>query len=245
MNIQPVLQSLKRAFVSQFDGKMLALLFMPFLLSIIVWAILAYFVWEPFTMWLAQSSLIKTVFGSWLGQGSVDLPGAGQMAAAKVLGFLLLLPAIFGSAVVAITVLAMPVVTRHLSAKDYPDVKRQGSLAIHLSLANSLKALAIFLVGYLVTIPLWFIPPLFLVVPWLWWGWLTSRLMRFDSLVEHASAMERNNLIQRNKFSYWALGLAIAAFNFVPPLFLLAPVFGALAFSHFSLNSLRESRGLQ
>ena len=40
------------------------------------------------------------------------------------------------------------------------------------------------------------IPPLALIVPWLWWGWLTARLMRFDSLVEHATAEERERLIR-------------------------------------------------
>lgn len=81
-----------------------------------------------------------------------------------------------------------------------------------------------------------------LVVPWLWWGWLTARLMRFDSLVEHADKGERERLIASDRRSYLLLGLATAALNYIPPLFLIAPVLSALVFAHYSLSRLREIR---
>ena len=63
---------------------------------------------------------------------------------------------------------------------------RRGSLALGANLWNVIRSIGVFVVGYLLTMPLWLIPPLALIVPWLWWGWLTASLMRFDSLVEHA-----------------------------------------------------------
>jgi hypothetical protein len=38
------------------------------------------------------------------------------------------------------------------------------------------------------------------------------------------------------------LGLACAALNYIPPLFLIAPVLSALVFGHYSLSRLREMR---
>src|SRR5690606_22187838 len=124
------------------------------------------------------------------------------------------------------------------------DVDRRGSLALAANLWNVLRSLVVFVIGYLLTVPLWLIPPLALVVPWLWWGWLTARLMRFDSLVEHASSSEREALIRSDKRSYLALGLAVALLNYIPPLFLVAPVLSALVFAHYSLSRLRDQRKL-
>jgi hypothetical protein len=138
----------------------------------------------------------------------------------------------------------MPVVIRHLGNGAYADVERRGSLALAANLWNVFRSLALFVIGYLLTMPLWLIPPLALVVPWLWWGWLTARLMRFDSLVEHADAGEREALIRSDRRHYLLLGLAVALLNYIPPLFLVAPVLSALVFAHYSLSRLRERRTL-
>ena len=71
---------------------------------------------------------------------------------------------------------------------------------------------------------------------------LTARLMRFDSLVEHADKSERERLIGSDRRAYLLLGLAVAALNYIPPLFLVAPVLSALVFAHYSLSRLRELR---
>jgi hypothetical protein len=93
--------------------------------------------------------------------------------------------------------------------------------------------------------PLWLIPPLALIVPWLWWGWLTASLMRFDSLVEHADRNERERLIRSDRRAYLLLGLSVALLNYIPPLFLVAPVLSALVFAHYSLSRLRQRRRLE
>jgi hypothetical protein len=136
------------------------------------------------------------------------------------------------------------VVVRHLGARGYADVERRGSLSLVANLWNVLRSLGVFVIGYLLTMPLWLIPPLALVVPWLWWGWLTARLMRFDSLVEHATTPERETVIRADRRSYLVLGLAVALLNYIPPLFLVAPVLSALVFAHYSLSRLREQRTL-
>jgi len=67
--------------------------------------------------------------------------------------------------------------------------------------------------------------------------------MRFDSLVEHATPAEREQVIQSDRRSYLLLGLLLALLNYIPPLFLVAPVLSALVFAHYSLSRLREQRG--
>jgi Etoposide-induced protein 2.4 (EI24) len=242
MNIAAVGQALTLAVKSQFHPKMLALLIGPFFLSLVVWAAIAWFVWDPLTARLGQFFFD----GGWLAQlnqwiVSIGLP-APKSWLVKFMTFMLLLPLMFVTAMVLTSILAMPAVIRHLQEGQYGSVTRLGKLAVMASVGNSLVSLLIFTVGYLCTIPLWFIPPLILIVPWLWWGWLNSRILRLDSLLEHATLEERVELIKLHKTDYRLLGLAVASLNFLPPLFIVAPVFGALSFAHYSFNALQQYR---
>jgi len=240
-----IVAAIGRGAASQLRPQMLALLVLPFVVAIAFWILSAWFLWEPVTGWF-QALLFQGE--GWMARGyrAVAPYGLSGLSAwiPNLFAFLLLVPIAIATALALIAVLAMPVVVRHLGAGPYADVERRGSLALAANAWNVFRSLAVFLVGYLLTMPLWLIPPLALVVPWLWWGWLTARLMRFDSLVEHAATSEREALIRSDRRSYLLLGLAVALLNYLPPLFLVAPVLSALVFAHYSLSRLREQRTL-
>jgi hypothetical protein len=234
-----------RGVASQLTPRMLALLVVPFAVAVLFWILSAWFLWEPVTGWFHA-----VVFqgDGWMARGyrwvaQYGLGGLGTWIP-NLFALLLLVPIAIATALALIAVLAMPVVIRHLGARSYPDLERHGSLALVANLGNVVRSLVLFVVGYLLTMPLWLVPPLALVIPWLWWGWLTARLMRFDSLVEHASTAERRQLIRTDRRAYLLLGLAVAALNYIPPLFLVAPVLSALVFAHYSLARLRDQRKL-
>lgn len=240
--MQDVLTAFGRAIVSQLHPKMLALLVVPFVLAIVFWAATAYGLWDPITGWL-QAWLFD---GGWLSRlgawaASHGFTGFADWTVA-LLALLLVVPMMFATAVVLIGVLAMPLVIRHLGNGPYRDVVPKGSLALVPSIWNGVSSMLLFAVGYLLSLPLWLIPPLALVVPWLWWSWLTARVMRFDSLVEHADTGERAALIAQKRRSYFLLALLVTLLNYVPPLFLITPVLSALAFAHYSLALLRRRR---
>jgi Etoposide-induced protein 2.4 (EI24) len=238
-----IAQALTRGVASQLHPKMLGLLVLPFVLSIIVWSLTAWLAWDPLVAWFRESALLSNrvmlTLTDWL-----KYIGIGDFNRLVAQGFtiLLVLPAMFASALVAIATLAMPIVMRYLSAAKYPQVQRKGSLALAASIGNAVSSVAIFIVGYLLTLPLWLIPPLSLLVPLFWWGWLTARVMRFDSLVEHADASERVSTVAQYRREYLLLGIAVSALNLIPPLFLITPVLSALVFGHFSLTQLERRR---
>ena len=240
-----VIAAFGRGVASQLTPRMLALLVVPFAVAIGFWILSAWFLWDPVTAWF--QSLVFQGDG-WMARGYrwVAQYGLGGLNnwIPDLFAFLLLVPIAIATALALIAVLAMPVVIRYLGNNTYPDLARQGSLALAANLWNVARSLVVFVLGYLATMPLWLIPPLALIVPWLWWGWLTARLMRFDSLVEHASTAEREHLIRADRRAYMLLGLAVAALNYIPPLFLVAPVLSALVFAHYSLSRLREQRRL-
>jgi uncharacterized protein involved in cysteine biosynthesis len=249
LTMNAVFDAIGKAIKSQLHPAMLGLLVMPWLVAGLVWGVALYFFWTPLTAWLAEamfgggSGWFASLFGKW-GSGSWGnaVSGAKGIASSAVALFFVL-PLFFATAMMLVAVLAMPAVLSHLSKSIYLDVARKGSFSLPISIWNSVKALLIFIPGYLLTIPLWFVPVLGLLVPLLWWAWLNSRVMRFDSLVEHADTPERRSMIEKHKKEYGLIALVIGVLNYIPPLFLLTPVLSALAFGHFSLSILRSARG--
>ncbi len=238
-----VVSAFFRALASQLHPKMLALLLVPFVVAIVFWIVVAILVWDPLIAFLQAlffdgGGAIAWVYEQFARIGIEGLEGVATVSVA----LLLLVPSMFVTAVVLIAVLSMPVVNRHLGLGPYRNVARRGSLSIPASIWNAGAGTVMFVLGYLATLPLWLIPPLGFIVPWLWWGWFTSRVMRFDSLVEHADGDERRDLIRRHRGQYLALGLMVTVLNYIPPLFLVTPVLSALAFAHFSLALLRDER---
>jgi hypothetical protein len=232
-----------RALVSQLHPRMLALLIGPLIIAVVFWIVVALFFWDPLieflrTAFFEGGGVLQAVFDWIAAFGLGELRGVVVVITA----LMLLLPLMLVTAVLLVAVLSMPAVNLHLGRGTYRDVDRRGGWSVFGSLWNAVFASLLFLVGYVVTIPLWLVPPLAFVVPWLWWGWFTARVMRFDSLVEHADDDELRALSREHRTQYLMLGLLVSVLNYVPLMFLVTPVLSALAFGHFSLSLLRDRR---
>lgn len=133
-------------------------------------------------------------------------------------------------------------------------------MGVFASLGATLVALA----ALVLSIPLWFVPPLVLVLPPLIWGWLTYKVMTYDVLADHATKEERREIVRRHRNAMLGMGVLAGYLGAVPSLlwasgvlFLaLAPVlvpvaiwlytmvfaFSALWFSHYALHALQALR---
>jgi hypothetical protein len=128
----------------------------------------------------------------------------------------------------------------------------------------SLWATLAALLATLLSIPLWFVPPLVLVLPPLIWGWLTYRVMSYDMLAEHASPDERRTLLRDHRLPLLGIGVLTGYLGAAPSLLwasgvlfvamapMLIPVaiwiytlvfaFAALWFAHYLLAALEMLR---
>lgn len=245
LGLQGVGQAFGRAVVSQCHPRMLFALLMPFLIVLGAVIVLLFVALGPLTAWLSQQVTDSSVLidvNDWL----VSL-GLFSLLSVKawlltLLAVLVLLPAsgILGLAVAAVFV--MPLVVSHLSRHHYADVSQQGEYAFAVSLWNALWVSVVFLLGWLLTLPFWLFPPLGLLVSLLWWTFAFSRMMRLDSIVEHASAAERKILLARHGTGFWAIGFFCACLNLLPPAWVFLPVFSGLVYTHYGLASLRQLR---
>lgn len=240
--VAAVMLAFRRALVSQFHPRMLLALLLPFFVVIVGAAVLIWLFWDPVNAWLSH-----TVFAwPWLERVDAWLVGIGlisfQLWLIPIAATFILLPVagILGVAIAAVFI--MPMVLQHLGKGTYADLDKRSRLGLVVSGWNAIWVGALFVVGWVVTMPLWLIPPLAMVLPTLWWTFAFTRMLRLDALADHASASERRALIARYNAGFWLLGLICALLSLLPPAWLLLPVFSSLLFAHFGLEALRRLR---
>ncbi|GGC22840.1 EI24 domain-containing protein [Pseudoduganella buxea] len=219
-----------RAVLSQLHGRMLILSAVPLLLSLLLWGVVLYFGLQPLMDWLHASFVDYDIFrstSSWL-----DSIGLGFLKSLVVPFFalLLLLPLMILTALLFMNVAAMPVIVRHVSSRHYPklEMKRGGSLLGGLGAAVS--SFMVFIVIWLATLPLYILPPLAMVSSACLWGWLTSRVMSYDALADHASVEERHTIQRERRWELLVIGLVSGAAGALPPLLMAGGAVLAVVF---------------
>lgn len=240
--MQRVWQACRRAVVSQCHPAMLLALLLPFVVILLGSILLIWMLWAPLTAWLQQGMttwpVVEQVDAWLLAVGLVSL----QLWLVPILATFILLPlsGIAGVAVAAVFI--MPLVLRHLGRGRYADLARRGRFGFATSAWNATWVLVVFCLGWLITMPLWLLPPLALVLPTLWWTFAFTGMLRMDAMVDHASPEERKQLLRQHGGGFWALGFICALLSLLPPAWLILPVFSSLLFAHYALAALRELR---
>lgn len=204
----------------------------PPLVALAGWGALAYVCWVPARLWLLQhfpdwAWLSESAFGGWLASAAL---------------LFALAPFVYFTTILLTANVALPRMLAQVAAETYPDLQRYGRNAALGSLLNTLSAGAIYLGGWLLTLPLLLIPGVLLALPFIWTAWFTQRVFRYDALVEHASRAEIDLVRREGRSSlYWAGGIS-AVLAHVPILNFFVPAWTALLFVHICLARLRRLR---
>ena len=232
---------------------------------------LGYFFWEPaidavrasFDSW----AILKTLLGWLEGMG---MAGLKTVLAPMVVVFLST-PVIVVLSLLLVAAFMTPAMLTLVAIRRFPLLERKHGGSFLGSALGALWATVAALLALAVSIPLWFVPPLVLIVPPLIWGWLTYRVMSYDVLAEHASADERRELVRRHRATLLGMGVLTGYLGAAPSLvwatgalaIVLAPVlvpvavwiytlvfaFSALWYAHFALAALqvlrREREGVE
>ena len=259
------LDSFWRALAYCLRPRVIALSFLPLLLLAALSAALFWFFWEPAVQatqtWLSDWALMESLF-RWL--ESVSL-GNLRMVLAPLLVLMLTLPLVVVLSLLAVAWLVTPAVVKLVAERRFAALALRRGGTLLGSLAQGLGAALLALLALLMTLPLWLIPPLALVLPPLIWGWLTSRVMVYDTLALHASQEERQTLMRGHRLWLLAMGVVTGYLGAAPGLVwaigamavvfapLLVPlaiwiytfvfIFAALWFAHYNLAALAALRG--
>ncbi|MEW5769389.1 MAG: EI24 domain-containing protein [Pseudomonadota bacterium] len=228
-----VLESLRRAAGDLFMPRILAVVFLPMLAALLLWGALA---WGFGASWLAhmQGLLGEVPWPDWM-------LGVAGVAAYALLA-LLLIPAIYVTALFITALVFMPLLVEVVSGKHHPALARMHGGSLIGSVANGAYALALYLLLWLLTLPFWLLGPFGAALPVLLNAWLNQRLFLYDALAEHASAEELRHLRREGGWPLYLLAALLGLLHFVPLLNLLAPVYMGLAFTHYGLARLAQYR---
>jgi hypothetical protein len=225
---------------------------------------IGYFFWEPAVAGMRATlegwALIDALL-TWL----EGLGGSGLRALiAPLVIVALALPVIVVLSLLLVALFMAPALVALVAKRRFADLEARRGAALWQSVLWSLGCTLLALLALLLSIPLWFVPPLVLIVPPLIWGWLTYRVMAFDVLAEHASVDERRTILREHRWPLLAIGvitgylgaaptllwaLGAAALIFAPLLVLVSVwlytlvfAFAALWFAHYALAALQQLR---
>ena len=230
-----VVLALMRTLGSLRSGRIWVYVAAPAVVSLVLWIFLALRGLGVMVEWLLGHQPMTLLIGwgiAWL---------------ATLLAYMGAWMAIFASAYLIVSLLAaiviMPLLLKHLAETDYRDVAPMGKDSFVAAAVNSVVASILFVIGWLLTLPLWIIPGLSLVLPLLLMAWYNRRTFAYDALSLHATADEWEQLRPQTRGPMFMLGLTMALLAHVPLLGLLVPALAALSFVHYGLEALRRSRG--
>lgn len=236
--MQDVFAALARAARNLLEPRILAIMFLPMLGSMLLWAVLAWMFWDAWTGGIA-SLMSGTVVAGWLAQW-----GAQWVidSAAWLLVAIGLLPGVYITALVITEIIAMPFIVKFVGERCYPRLKREAGGTLVGSVLNAVTGISIFAALWILTLPLWLTGVGAVLAPVLTSGYLTQRMFRYDALAEHASAEEFARLMRASRGDLFLLGIALSLLLYVPLVNLLVPVLSGLAFTHFCLGRLARDR---
>lgn len=225
---------------------------------------LGWFYWES-TVASVRASLeqwdLIAAFLRWL-----DAIGATtlHMLLAPLIVVALTVPVIVLAALLLVATTMTPAIVKLVAARRFPDLERKNGGGWWQGLGWSLLCTVAALIALVLSIPLWFVPPLVLLLPPLIWGWLTCRVFTFDVLAVHASSAERRQIAREQRWPLLAIGIASGYLGAAPsliwafgaatlifaPLLIVVSVwlytlvfaFAACWFAHYALAELQRLR---
>ena len=230
-----VVLALMRSLASLRQGRIWLYVLAPALFSLVLWVALAFWGMGLLVNWLMGHPPMTILIGWGLAWLATVLAYTGAWMAIFACAYL--------TASLLAAVVIMPLMLKQLAETEYRDVAPMGKDSFVSATVNSVLATILFIVGWLLTLPLWIIPGLSLILPLLLMAWLNRRTFAYDALSMHATDDEWQALRRQQKTPMFMLGLTMALFAHVPIIGLLVPALVALSFVHFGLEALRRTRG--
>ena len=240
----------------------------PFAITGLLWLVILWFSWTPmldFTKQLITESWLT----QWLADLIVKIGWDGfRGVLSPYLALVVLMPLLVVSLLMIVSLTTTDAVLGHVSRQNtYREMESLQGGSLLGSVWLTIWATGLCLLGMLITLPFWWIPPLFAFIPPIIWGWLTARLMSYDVLALHASSVERSHLMRLHRWQLLGMGIGVGLLGAVPTFFWFSSIFmlvmfpfvsifmlwvyslvfifAALWFSHYLLFALKQHRQLQ
>ena len=187
--------------------------------SIIAWIIILWASWDLYSSFIALYIQKVPLIGDW-----EWVQSGGSFFIALVVAYMLIIITIS-----AFTSLFSEPLLKKLAKKHYPSVEATGSPNVSKSIMLTLKASIIFLLVFLVSFPLLFIP----VLGQIWMLWLWGILIKEPTAYDVSSLFTaQNSTFDAKSKSAGITAMFASLFNYIPLLNIFAPIFAQILFLH-------------
>lgn len=237
---------------------------LPLVLAAVTLGGLSWWGWSDANMAVRQALdnwSVSHAMLAWL-----DAMGWGGLRAMLVplLLVLLVVPIVVVVCLLLVAGLMTPAVVRLVQARRWPHLQSRHVAPWWQSLWWSVSASVLAMAALVLTLPLWLVPFFAVLGPPIIWGWLTYRVMAFDTLADLATPDERQTLLRQHRVPLLLMGVACGYLGAAPaalwalgaltlvlaPLVLVASVwlytlvfvFSSLWFAHYLLAALAALR---
>lgn len=253
-----------RAALYCFLPRVIWLSWLPLLLAGVTLGGLAWWGWDD------ANTAVREALDSWAISHTLltwlDSIGWGGLRAmlVPVLLVLMAVPVVVVVCLLLVAALMTPTLVSLVRARRLPALQSRHTAPWWRALLWSGGATVVALAALVLTLPLWFVPVFALVGPPLIWGWLTYRVMAFDTLADLATPDEQQRLMRQHRTPLLLMGVACGYLGAAPaalwalgaltlvfaPLVLVASVwlytlvfvFSSLWFAHYLLTALAALR---
>ena len=208
----------------------------PFVIAGFAWFGILWLIWTPI-LDLMKELITNSFLSPWIEKVMTTVGWDSVRAIiAPYFSVVFIMPFIIVSILLLVSFTSITAVMRHLEKqKSYEFLKKENGGSFLGSVWVAISSSIIFLVLIIVTLPIWWVPPIFAVVPPILWGWLTTRLMTYDVLAGHATKAERLELEALHRWPLLIIGVVTGLLGAAPTFFWLSSVFVLVLFPFVSI----------
>ncbi len=230
-HLSPTLRSTLKSLM---EGQVWVYLLLPIFLTLLVWVALFLFSLDALINMLMESpplSYMVTWGFLWLAKFLAILSGWIGITSLSYLCSL------FFTAI-----LILPFLLKHIAREDYPHLVMAGKTSFTQTVLYSLGIVLLFAFLWILTLPLWFVPGVAFILPFVLMAWLNYKTYAFDILSEFATPSEKTEILKIHGKPLFFLGFLMAVLAHFPFLTMFVPGLAALFFSHYLLLALDDLR---
>lgn len=263
--------SFGRALASQFHPRMMLMTLAPFVVALLFWGLLLWQTLQPLYDLLQRFFTENNAYGvsaKWLAFFGL---AALKVFVVPLIAMWLLLPLMVASSLIFVSLLGTPFLVRHVGRRHHATLeRREGGDTLNLFWIT-LTSFLLFILLWVLTLPLCALPVVGFAVQPILWGWLTCRVVASEVFGIYADAQERDLLMQHHRWPLLLIGTLTGVLGMAPSalwmgspiaMAVLAPIlagislwlyvlvftFSGLWFTHYCLAALeahRHSRSME
>lgn len=234
-------------FKSLWNPQVILCFFTPIFLAFFFWLFVALILWQPIALFFhdvfsGNTQPLWSFVPEWLMTVLTSIgPALLNLLVALIL-FLIFIPLVIVTTTILTSIVASTYLIQFLGQKYFPHVEKRGSARLGKSLLHVIIYSVLYMVLWIVTLPLNFFPGAAFAIPALLTAWFNRKVGAFDVLTEWADDREFEIMLQTDTMRSYIVSLIPSLGIYLPLGAFFTPVMTSIALTFFYLEELNLKR---